>query len=173
MSRALADAVADEIERLIQARGRAIGLLDASPILADTYNYLREKNIDWIRVIGLQTAEFMGLGEEDPGSARKFLLDRLVRKVPMAEFHPLRGDAANPAAVRANYAALLKTRPPDFALLGIGEDGQVGSPELSGQAGRIGLTLDAVLQCETVFVAAVGDLSAKVRKENVLAHLCA
>ncbi|HMY71537.1 MAG TPA: hypothetical protein PLQ88_06860, partial [Blastocatellia bacterium] len=34
----------------------------------------------------------------------------------------LRGEAANPEAVCANYAALLKSRPPDFAVLEMGID---------------------------------------------------
>src|SRR5262249_30248371 len=60
-------------------------------------------------------------------SHRRFLLDRLVKRVPMAEFHGLRGEAANPEAVCVNYTALLKSRPPDFAVLELGENGRLAS----------------------------------------------
>ena len=43
----------------------------------------------------------------------------------MAEFHGLRGEAANPTAVCANYAARLASRPPDLALLDIGPRGRL------------------------------------------------
>ncbi|MGH8598560.1 MAG: 6-phosphogluconolactonase, partial [Gammaproteobacteria bacterium] len=76
--------------------------------------------------IGFHLEEYVGLDENAPQSFRRLLLDRLVKRVPMAEFHEIRGEAANPAAVCENYAALLQTRPPDFAVLGIGEDGRLG-----------------------------------------------
>jgi glucosamine-6-phosphate deaminase len=127
VSAAAAHVVAAELCRLIATRGRAIGIF-----AADTSNVeflatlVKAEGIEWTRVIGFHLNEYLGMDEDAPPSRRKFLLDHLVTRVPMAEFHGLRGEAANPSAVAANYAALLASRPPDFAVLEVGENGQLG-----------------------------------------------
>jgi glucosamine-6-phosphate deaminase len=123
---AAAVAVAAEIRRLIAARGRAIGIFASAPSQNEFLDELvKAEAIEWTRVVGFHLDEYLGMAEDAPQSFRKYLLDRLVMRVPMAEFHGLRGEAANPEAVCANYAALLKSRPPDFAVLGIGENGHL------------------------------------------------
>ncbi len=130
MALAAAAAVAVEIRRLIAERGRAIGLFASGPSQEAQSEFLdclvETPAIEWTRVIGFQLEEYVGLDEDAPQSFRRLLLDRLVKRVPMAEFHGIRGEAANPAAVCENYAALVRSRPPDFAVLGIGEDGRLG-----------------------------------------------
>jgi glucosamine-6-phosphate deaminase len=126
MGAAAAAALAAEMRRLIAERGRAIGIFASAPSQNEFLDALvRAEGIEWTRVIGFHLDEYLGMSEDAPQSFRKFLLDRLVRRVPMAEFHGLRGEAANPEAVCANYAALLQSRPPDFAVLGIGENGHL------------------------------------------------
>ncbi|MDX2033127.1 MAG: hypothetical protein SF339_20795 [Blastocatellia bacterium] len=121
-----ARAVGDRLRRLIEERGRAIGLFDSAPSLAPFLEQLAREPVAWTRVIALQTGEFAGPDEEAPESRRFALIDRLVRRVPMAEFHGMRGEAANLAAVLANYASLMASRPPDFAVLGLGRSGELG-----------------------------------------------
>jgi glucosamine-6-phosphate deaminase len=127
LNAAAAAALALEIHRLVEDRRRAIGIFSSEPshegFLAEL---VKIPGAEWTRVVGFHLNEYLGMDENAPQSLRKFLLDRLVRQVPMAEFHGLRGEAANPAAVCANYSALLKSRPPDFAALGIGENGRLG-----------------------------------------------
>lgn len=123
---AAAVAVAAEIRRLISVRGRAIGIFASAPSQNEFLDELvNADGIEWTRVVGFHLDEYLGVEEDAPQSFRKYLLDRLVMRVPMAEFHGLRGEAANPEAVCANYAAKLKSRPPDFAVLGIGENGHL------------------------------------------------
>jgi glucosamine-6-phosphate deaminase len=123
MGIASASAVAAEIRRLIAEQGRAIGIFASAALQNEFLDELvKAPEIEWTRVIGFQLDEYLGMDETAPQSFRGFLIDRLVRRVPMAEFHPLRGEAANPQAVCANYSALLESRPPDFAVLGIGEN---------------------------------------------------
>jgi glucosamine-6-phosphate deaminase len=123
---AAAGTVAAEIRRLIAARGRAIGIFASAPSQDEFLDELvKAEAIEWTRVVGFHLDEYLGMAEDAPQSFRKYLLDRLVLRVPMAEFHGLRGEAANPEAVCANYAARLKSRPPDFAVLGIGENGHL------------------------------------------------
>ncbi len=121
---AAAHAVAAEMRRLIAERGRAIGVFASAPSQNEFLDGLvTEQGVEWTRVIGFHTDEYLGMSEDAPPSHRRYLIERLVKRVPMAEFHGLRGEAANAEAVCANYAALLKSRPPDFAALDIGENG--------------------------------------------------
>ena len=115
----LATAIADGMSRVIAAEGRVIGLFDGSPLLAGVYQCLADWPLNWTRVIGIQLRERCG----PEGKAQRLLIDRLVSRVPMAEFHSLRGAAPNLAAVCANYADLLRRRPPDLALVALEEGG--------------------------------------------------
>jgi glucosamine-6-phosphate deaminase len=128
MEQAFATAVAAEMRRLISSGGRAIGVFDSAPSQRVILDELAEaEGVEWTRVIGFHLDELLGVGEDSPQSHRRFLVDRLVKRVPIAEFHELRGEAANPDAVCVNYAALLKSRPPDFAALELGPDGRLAS----------------------------------------------
>lgn len=124
----IAHAVAVELRSLISERKRAIGIFASDPSQIEFLDYLVVAgDIEWTRVIAFQHDEYLGIGEMAPQSSRRLILDRLVKRVPVAEFHAIRGEAANIDAVCANYASLLESRPPDFAVLGIGEDGRLGS----------------------------------------------
>lgn len=169
---ALATAVATEMRRLISGIGRAIGVFDSGPSQGPILDELvMAQGIEWTRVIGFHLNEILGVNEDAPQSHRRFLIDRLVKRVPMAEFHGLRGEAANPDAVCRNYAARLKSRPPDFALLELHEDGGLASiplalcdfndpamlrvVEFNDERRRaISLTIPAILSCSRLFIIA-------------------
>jgi len=116
------------MRRLISERGRAVCLFASARSQVEFLDDLvNAEGVEWTKVIGFHSDERLGVGEESPQSQRRFLIERLVKRVPMAEFHGLRGEAANPEAVCANYAALLKSRPPDLAALDLGENGRLAS----------------------------------------------
>ena len=126
MGAAASALLAEEIRRLIAAQGRAIGMFAAAPSQDETLAALvAEPDIEWTSVIAFHLDEYLGLDEDAPQSFRRYLIERLVMRVPLAEFHGLRGEAANPAAVCQNYARLMEFKPPDFAALGIGENGHL------------------------------------------------
>ncbi len=169
MEIAAASSVTAEIRRLITARGRAIGIFSGEVSQAELLDQLAKADvIEWTRVIGFHTAELLGADEDHPQSQRKFLLDHFVRRVPMAEFHGIRGEAANPEAVCVNYSALLKSRPPDFAVLGIGLSGELAAID-SGNCdfndsstvkltdSAITLTIKTLMDCRSLFVIAGGE----------------
>jgi glucosamine-6-phosphate deaminase len=173
LSAAAAAAVADEIRSLITERNRAIGIFASDPSLIQFLDdFVNRADIEWMRVIGFHLDEYLGISEEAPNSVRRFLLDRLVKRVPIAEFHAIRGEAANPEAVCANYAALLKSRPPDFAVLAIGPNGSLGPidqhgcdfndaaavkvVDLDDGHRAISLTIPTILGCRTLFAVAHG-----------------
>ncbi|MGE0130659.1 MAG: 6-phosphogluconolactonase [Blastocatellales bacterium] len=170
--KAAAEAVAAEMRRLTATQGRAIGVFASAPSHNEFLDELvKAEAIEWTRVIGFHLDEQLGANEDAPHSHRRFLLNRLVKRVPMAEFHGLRGEAANPEAVCANYAALLKSRPPDFAALDLGENGCLASinhracdfndpamvriVELDDPSRRaISLTIPVIMACPKLFLIA-------------------
>ena len=126
MGRAVASAVAAELRRLIEARGRAVGIFASAPSQNEFLAELSAApDLDWSRVVGFHLDEYLGIDERAPQSFRRFLIDRLVSKVPFGEFHGLRGEAADAAGECARYAALLAEHAPQFAVLGIGENGHL------------------------------------------------
>ncbi len=172
MGKAAAAAAASEIRRLISERNRAIGVFASAPSQKEFLEELVKSDaIVWTRVIGFHLDEVLGANEGSAHSHRRFLIDGLVRHVPIAEFHGLRGEAANPEAVCANYAASLRSRPPDFAALDLGADGGLASiepgvcdfndpamvriVEIDRPSRRaISLTIPAIMACPKLFLIA-------------------
>lgn len=157
--------IAGEVRRLAADRGRAIVVFDGDGELRDLYAGLSKvADLPWIRVIGLQLSEIQGMSEDSPSSRRSLLIEALVAGVPMAEFHGLRGDAANPDAVCANYESLLDSRPPDIAVLGVAAylrlAGRARRVEIlrDRQPGEISLTLPAIQACKRLFIFGDGRL---------------
>jgi len=126
MGKAAASVIAAEIRSAIQERGRAVVILASAPSQNEFLENLAESpDIDWSRVTAFHLDEYLGMGENAPQSFRRFLIDRLVNKVPLEAFHGLRGDAQDGSEEADRYAQLLKANPPDFAVLGIGENGHL------------------------------------------------
>lgn len=126
MGEAAAAVIAAEIRRAIRERGRAVVILASAPSQNEFLaNLAAAPDIDWSRVIAFHLDEYLGMDEQAPQSFRRFLIDRLVNKVALGEFHGLRGDAADGTEEANRYAELLKQNPPDFAVLGIGENGHL------------------------------------------------
>jgi glucosamine-6-phosphate deaminase len=126
MGQAAAAAVAGEILRLIAAYGRAVGIFASAPSQNEFLAALVENSdIDWTRVMGFHLDEYLGMNDQAPQSFRRFLIDRLVSKVSMDKFFGLPGESTDPEKECLLYAARLESNPPDFAVLGIGENGHL------------------------------------------------
>ena len=126
MGHAAAAVIAAEIRRAIQDRGTASLILASAPSQNEFLaNLAAAPDVDWPRVTAFHLDEYLGMDDRAPQSFRRFLIDRLVNKVPLGQFHGLRGDAPNGAAEARRYAQLLQQNPPDFAVLGIGENGHL------------------------------------------------
>ena len=175
-SLAAAKAIASEIRRLIAERGLAVGIFSGEAALLD--QLAAADAIEWTRVIGFHTFELLGAAEDAPHSQRKLLFDHLVRQVPMAEFHGLRGDAANPEAVCVNYSALLKSRPPDVAVLEIGKGWELAAIDSANcdfndrsavklTDSAITLTIPVLLGCSSLFVTVSSNASQEAVKAAI------
>jgi glucosamine-6-phosphate deaminase len=126
MGQAAASVIAAEIRSAIQTRGKAVVILASAPSQNEFLASLAEApDIDWTRVVAFHLDEYLGMDEQAPQSFRRFLIDRLVNKVPLGQFHGLRGDVHDGTAEAQRYAQLLEQNPPDFAVLGIGENGHL------------------------------------------------
>ena len=126
MGQAAASVIAAEIRRAIEERGRAVVILASAPSQNEFLASLAEApDIDWARVTAFHLDEYLGMDDQAEQSFRKFLIDRLVDKVPLGQFHGLRGEAPDGTAEAKRYAQLLRENPPDFAVLGIGENGHL------------------------------------------------
>lgn len=179
---AAAEAVAAEVRRLIAERGLAVGIFSGEAEILDQLAVAEA--IEWTRVLAFHSFELLGADETAPQSQRKILLDHLVRRVPLAEFHGLRGEAANPDAVCTNYAALLRTRPPDFAWLEIGENGELAAIDAHNcdfndsqivklTDSAITLTIPTLMACPCVFVTATGkQQAARAFLESEISKTC-
>ena len=83
-----------------------------------------QPGIDWPRVELFHLDEYVGLPIEHPASFRKYLLDRLIRKVGITRYHLL--DAEVDAAATADrIGRALAAAPVDLACVGIGENGHL------------------------------------------------
>lgn len=126
MGAAAAAVVAAEVRRLIQEKGRAAAIFASAPSQNEFLAALVEApRIDWSRVIAFHLDEYLGMDDRAPQSFRRFLIDRLIRKVALGEFHGLCGEAEDGGVESHRYAKLLAAIPPDFAVLGIGENGHL------------------------------------------------
>ena len=126
MGRAAAAVIASEIRRLIDQKGEAVVIFASAPSQNEFLMALTEApGIDWSRVTAFHLDEYLGMSTTAPQSFRRFLIDRLVDKVPLGTFHGLAGESADGVAEAKRYAELLRTNPPDLAVLGIGENGHL------------------------------------------------
>jgi glucosamine-6-phosphate deaminase len=126
LARAAADDAAHALRVAIEDRGRAhamfatgnsqLGFLAALTACDD---------VEWRRVVGFHMDEYLGLPADHPASFRRYLRERLVERVELAEFHEIEGDSADPTGECARYAGLLREHPLDLCCLGIGENGHL------------------------------------------------
>jgi glucosamine-6-phosphate deaminase len=115
---AIRSAIAERgVARIIAATGASqFEFLDA---------LIQSPGIDWTRVEAFHLDEYIGLPVTHPASFRKFLMERLVSKTGIVNFHWIEGDASDPSLVVREVGNELASAPIDIAFLGIGENGHI------------------------------------------------
>ena len=86
---------------------------------------VEQPGIDWPRVTAFHLDEYIGLPETHPASFRKYLRERFVSRVPVGQFHYVRGDAPDPLDECRRLGELIGAAPVDVACIGIGENGHL------------------------------------------------
>jgi glucosamine-6-phosphate deaminase len=89
--------------------------------------------LPWSQVIGFHMDEYVGISQDHPASFRRYLRERLTRKVQMKEFFEIDGNAIDPLKYAQEYADRLRSAAPQLCLLGIGENGHLAfnDPEVA------------------------------------------
>src|SRR5712692_3248861 len=125
LSATAAEQAATAIRRAILDRGRARIVVATGTSQLDFLEALtKAENIDWQRVEMFHLDEYVGLPITHPASFRKYLLERLIRKVGIPKYHLLDGDG-NASEVVRGVGEALRAAPVDVAFIGIGENGHL------------------------------------------------
>jgi len=118
------------VQEALAARG------SAAVILATGNSQLQFLNewsglggMDWSLVTLFHMDEYVGIAAEHPASFRRYMRERVERRVRPRVFHYLEGDAARPADECERYADLLRAQPIDLCCLGVGENGHLAFNE--------------------------------------------
>ncbi len=126
LGQAAAEQAATAIRRAITERGRArIIAATAASQLEFLDALTKSPGIEWEKVEAFHLDEYIGLPITHPGSFRKMLMEQLVEKTGIRNYHLLEGDAADPSAAVREVGAQLASAPVDIAFLGIGENGHI------------------------------------------------
>lgn len=122
LGEAAAEQAASAIRNAIRERGRArIVAATAVSQMEFLDSLTAASGIDWRLVEAFHLDEYVGLPMTHPGSFRKMLLEQLIHKTEIVNYHLLDGDGDALAAVRTVSAAI-SSAPIDIAFLGIGEN---------------------------------------------------
>jgi len=125
MAQAAAAHAASAIRRAIAGAGGARIIVATG---ASQFEFLEELTasevVDWPRVTLFHLDEYVGLPIEHPASFRKYILERLIRKVPIGRHLLLDGEGDVREVCRLAGEAV-SVRPVDVAFVGIGENGHL------------------------------------------------
>jgi glucosamine-6-phosphate deaminase len=126
LGKAAAQQAAGVIQRAISEHGRA-RVVAATGVsqFAFLEALTQTPGIDWRKIELFHLDEYIGLPVTHPASFRKFLLERLVNKTGITEFHALDGDGPGPAQAARRVGQELNAGPVDVAFVGIGENGHL------------------------------------------------
>ena len=126
LSQAAARQAATAIRNAISGHGNARIVAATAASQSEFLDSLtRAPEIDWSKVEAFHLDEYIGLPVTHPGSFRKMLLEQLVQKTGIRNYHLLDGDSADLPAFLRNVNHALAASPVDVAFLGIGENGHI------------------------------------------------
>ncbi|TWU40867.1 glucosamine-6-phosphate deaminase [Novipirellula artificiosorum] len=122
MGKWVAKQAADCIRQAIKENGSAsIVVATGSSQFEVLAALVKQPRIDWSKVEGFHLDEYVGLSDDHPASFCRYLRERFVTQVPLADFHYLRGDQ-DPQETIEQTGKQIQQRSVDVALVGIGEN---------------------------------------------------
>ena len=125
LARVAAIDAAASLREALASRGRARIIAATGASQFEFLDLLTAKaGIDWSRVEMFHLDEYVGLPISHPASFRKYLLERLIRKAGITNYHLLDGDADVDEVIR-RVGRELAAAPVDVAFVGIGENGHL------------------------------------------------
>lgn len=125
MGRVAADLAAKALNDAISRRGQANLIVATGASQFEVLAHLVAiEGIDWSKVHGFHLDEYVGLSIDHPASFCRYLKERFVDQVSLADFQFLRGDE-DPVVTLADVGEKLRKTEVDVALVGIGENGHL------------------------------------------------
>ena len=125
MGEAAAEFTTGKINAAIKERGMANIILATGASQFSFLKALKQKDIDWSKVVVFHLDEYIGLTDQHPASFRKYLKERILDEVKPKEIFLLNGDADDIEAELTRYSEALSSRIFDLACIGIGENGHI------------------------------------------------
>lgn len=125
MGRWVAEHAAADLRQAISTSGGANIVVATGASQFEVLGHLvQQPDIDWSAVQGFHLDEYVGLPSDHGASFCRYLKERFVDHVDLADFQYLRGDQ-DPAATIGRVGELIANRRIDLALVGIGENGHL------------------------------------------------
>jgi glucosamine-6-phosphate deaminase len=127
LARRAASDGAEAIRQAIAARGQAnVTVATGASQFEMLAELVKSSNVDWGKVVFFHLDEYPGMPETHQASFKKYLLERLVKKLPATPkaFHFL-NSLADPAAECRRVGEIIRQHPIDVAFIGIGENGHL------------------------------------------------
>ncbi len=120
------DLAAALIKKAIAEKGRAHIIMATGTSQFETLNQLlSHTDIEWERVVMFHLDEYIGLSITHPASFRKYLIERVLDKVPALQNYYLINGETDPEQECERLGALITAHPIDVTLCGIGENGHL------------------------------------------------
>jgi glucosamine-6-phosphate deaminase len=125
LAKAAAEQAGSAIQRAISKHGHARIVAATAASQVEFLEALTSRpGTNWSKVEVFHLDEYIGLPISHPGSFRNLLLEHLINKTGITNYHLLDGDG-DAAEVVQRVGAALKSAPIDIAFLGIGENGHL------------------------------------------------
>jgi glucosamine-6-phosphate deaminase len=125
LGRTAAEHATESLRRCIREKG-SVRLVAATG--ASQFEFLdaltSTPGIDWNRVEVFHLDEYVGLPVTHPASFRGYILERLIRKTGITQYHLLDGEK-DPHVVAKEVGDALAAKPVDLLFAGIGENGHL------------------------------------------------
>jgi len=123
---AAAQAAAEAFRQLERDRSEIDVIFATGASQLDTLGALTATgDLPWGKVRGFHLDEYVGIDENHPASFRRYLREKLTRRVSMKEFYEIDGSSPDSDEVRRKYVQRLGEANPQVCLLGIGENGHL------------------------------------------------
>ncbi|HEY4289618.1 MAG TPA: glucosamine-6-phosphate deaminase [Puia sp.] len=126
LGQAAGNAAAAAIRQTILEKGQANIILATGTSQFETLSTLiKEKDIDWGKVVMFHLDEYIGLPDTAEASFRKYLRERFLAHVPALKASYLIDGESDPLSECNRLNSIIAQHPIDVALVGIGENGHL------------------------------------------------
>lgn len=85
--------------------------------------------VDWSKITFFHLDEYLGIDGEHSASFRRYLRQRVEKRLNPKAFHYIEGDTIQPFQECDRYSQLLQQQPIDLCCLGVGENGHLAFNE--------------------------------------------